>query len=392
MEDRALKRKAYKIVLLFGVVSLFADMTYEGARGIIGPYMSLLGASAFVISFISGLGEFLGYALRLVSGYLADRTKFYWIIAIVGYVINLFSVPLLALVPNWHWAGFLVLTERIGKSIRTPSRDVLISFATKKMGHGLGFGIHEFFDQMGALSGPVLVSVVLFASGDYRFAFIFLGVPAFIALLTLIYTKLIYTDSVVKEVQEEGDHLKSHFFMYVVASGFVAMGYADFALLAYHLKQSTSVPDGWIPLVYAVAMGVDAVFALLFGILFDRIGFYALMLGIFVASAYPLFVFSSSSIFAFLGIALWGLGMGIQESIMRSAIAKLTPPGARGKAFGIFHFFYGFLWFLGSTIMGYLYQVSFKYLIAFSVACQLLSLMPMFILSKSFSAKSKSSG
>ncbi|MGC8852619.1 MAG: MFS transporter [Hydrogenobacter sp.] len=387
-----MEKKAYKIVFLFGVVSLLADMTYEGARGIIGPYMSLLGAGAFTVSFISGLGEFLGYALRLISGYLADKTKFYWTITIVGYTINLFSVPLLAIASSWQWAGFLVLVERIGKSIRTPARDVLLSFATKKMGHGLGFGIHEFFDQIGALSGPILVSAVLFFTGDYRSAFMFLGIPAFMALMTLIYTKLIYTDNVVKEDSKEGNNLKSHFFMYVVASGFVAMGYADFALLAYHLKQGISIPDGWIPIVYAVAMGVDAIFALLFGILFDRIGFYALMLGIFIASAYPLFAFSSSLTFVVLGIVLWGLGMGIQESIMRSAVAKLTPPETRGKAFGIFHFFYGFSWFLGSAIMGYLYQVSFKYLIAFSVTFQLLSLVPIFILSKSFSAKSKSSG
>ncbi|WP_340690592.1 MFS transporter [Hydrogenobacter thermophilus] len=392
MEEKTLKKRAYRIVLLFGIVSLLADLTYEGARSIIGPYMSLLGASAFAVSFIAGLGEFVGYALRLVFGYLADRTRLYWGITITGYLINLFSVPLLALAPSWQWAGFLLLLERMGKSVRAPSRDALLSFATKRMGHGLGFGVHEFFDQIGALSGPLLVSAVMFLTGNYRLAFALLGVPAFMALLTLIYTRISYTESVKKDAEEERDQLKSTFFLYILASSLVAMGYADFALMAYHIKTSALLPDGWVPLLYAAAMGVDAIFALLFGVLFDRIGFYALMLGVLLASPFSLFAFSLSVPAVCIGIALWGLGMGIQESIMRSAIAKLTPPQARGKAFGIFHFFYGLFWFIGSAILGYLYQVSLAYLMTFSVLCQIISLVPLFILSKRVSATYRSSG
>lgn len=392
MEENFLKRRAYKIVFLFGIVSLLADVTYEGARGVIGPYLSLLGASAFTVSFIAGLGEFIGYALRLIFGYLADRTGFYWGITITGYAINLLAVPLLAVVPNWYWASFLLLLERAGKSIRAPSRDALLSFVTKRMGHGLGFGIHEFFDQIGALSGPILVSLIMFTVGDYRTAFLSLGVPALMALSTLIYTKLIYADHISKEKESHTDHLKASFFLYVFAFSLVAMGYADFALVAYHIKEKGLVSDGWIPLFYATAMGVDAIFALIFGMLFDRIGFYALMIGILLASPFSLFAFSQSISLVWLGTVLWGLGMGIQESIMRSAIAKLTPPEARGRAFGIFHFFYGFFWFLGSALLGYLYQVSTNYLMVFSVLCQIFSLVPLFILSRSISAKGRSSG
>ncbi|MFN3813695.1 MAG: MFS transporter [Aquificaceae bacterium] len=386
------KGHAYRLIILFGIVSLLADMTYEGARGILGPYMSLLGSSAFVVGFVVGFGEFIGYAARLLSGYIADRTKEYWPIVILGYLINLFSVPLLSLAPGWQIACLLILLERFGKSVRTPSRDVLLSFVTSRVGHGLGFGVHELLDQMGALLGPLFVSVLMLSFGSYRISLASLSIPALFALITLIYTKFNYTYPVEKEERYHADSLRMPFWVYLLACCLIAIGYADFALVSFHVKKNTIFADEWIPLLYAFAMGIDALSALLFGFLFDRIGLSTLLLGTFISSLFSIFCFSYNGLFVLFGLLLWGFGMGVQESIMRAAIAKLAPVEARGKAFGIFHFFYGLFWFLGSSFMGYLYEVSLIYLIIFSVSSQLLSLVPLFILSNISLTKFRSSG
>jgi MFS family permease len=127
---------ALKFVLLVGVMSFFADFTYEGSRSVIGPYLGTLGAGALAISVISGLGEFLGYGLRLFSGRSADRTGRYWPITISGYVVQMAAVPLLALAGNWEVAALLIIAERIGKATRNPARDAMLSHAAKEMGYG----------------------------------------------------------------------------------------------------------------------------------------------------------------------------------------------------------------------------------------------------------------
>ena len=137
VEDRNnLRSHALKFIILLGIVSLLADMTYEGARSITGPYLAILGANAVVVGFVAGFGEFIGYALRLVSGYLSDKTRKYWAITITGYFINLLAVPLLALAGSWEIAAVLLITERMGKAFRTPARDVMLSHACSEVGQG----------------------------------------------------------------------------------------------------------------------------------------------------------------------------------------------------------------------------------------------------------------
>jgi MFS-type transporter involved in bile tolerance (Atg22 family) len=173
--------QALKFVILLGVVSLFADMTYEGARSAVGPFLGMLGASALVVGLVSGGGELVGYTLRLWSGRLADRTRQYWVITFVGYAVNLLAVPLLAFAGNWQMAALLVVLERAGKALRTPARDAMLSYATKSTGRGWGFGLHEALDQIGATVGPLVLTVVIAQSGDYRRGFLTLIIPAIAA-------------------------------------------------------------------------------------------------------------------------------------------------------------------------------------------------------------------
>lgn len=372
-----------RFIILVGIVSLFADMTYEGARSITGPYLAVLGASGATVGIVAGLGELVGYGLRLASGYLADRTGRYWAITIFGYALNLVAVPLLALAGRWEVAAALMIAERVGKAVRTPARDAMLSHATKEVGHGWGFGLHEALDQAGAVIGPLLVAAVLYyEKGAYRTGFAVLLIPALLALGVLTAAWRLYPrprdfepDASVPDVQG----YSRPFWLYLGAVALIAAGYADFPLIAYHFGKHAVVPAGWIPLFYAVAMGIDAGAALVFGRLFDRLGIPVLAAAALLSSAFAPLVFLGGFYPALLGMALWGVGMGAQESIMRAALAGMVPKERRGAAYGLFNTGYGISWFLGSALMGVLYDASPTALIAFSVGTQLAAI-PLFLL------------
>ena len=376
------KKSAFEFIILLGVVSLFADMAYESARSITGQYLGILGASGTVVGIVAGFGELIGYALRFVSGYIADRTKRYWLITIFGYAVNLLAVPLLALAGRWEIAAALMITERIGKAIRTPSRDAMLSHATKDIGRGWGFGIHEAMDQVGAMTGPLIVAAVLYFKGGYKASFGILLIPAILALSVLLVARRLYPkprDLEPKTVILETKGFPRVFWIYLIAIAFVAAGYVDFPLIAYHFKKLSIASDNWIPIFYAIAMGVDALAALIFGRLFDSKGVSILIIASLVSSLFAPLVFLGNFYLALIGIALWGIGMGAQESIMRAAIAGMVSPDKRGSAYGVFNAGYGLFWFFGSALMGIFYDVSIPVLIAFSVITQLASI-PFFIM------------
>ena len=375
------KRRALKFVLLIGVVSFFADFTYEGARSVTGPYLAILGASATLVGFIAGLGELLGYGLRLVSGRLSERTGEFWPITLFGYVVQMSAVPLLALAPNWRIAGLLIVVERIGKAIRNPPRDVMLSHAAKQIGYGWGFGLHEALDQFGALFGPLVVAAVLAARGNYKTAFAILLVPAIVTLLLLVFARFSYPkpeDLEVSVSNVEASGLPPVFWIYLIGAGLVAAGFADFSLMAYHFEKASVIPNIWVPVFYSVAMGVSGIGSLLFGHLFDRVGIWILVpLTLIAASSAPL-VFLGGFWLALIGSALWGLGMGVHESIIPAAVATMVPHQRRPSAYGIFTAGYGVSWFVGSVIIGRLYDVSVFALIVFSVLAQMVAI-PIFV-------------
>lgn len=372
-----LNNNALKFIILLGIVSLLADMTYEGARSITGPYLAILGASALAVGFVSGFGELLGYVLRFFSGYLTDRSRRYWTITIGGYIINLLAVPLLALAGSWEVAAALIITERVGKGIRVPSRDVMLSHATSQVGHGWGFGLHEALDQIGAIMGPLIVALVLFFRGSYQMGFAFLLLPALLAILVLVISRFLYPhphDLEVKIPQLDRKGFKRIYWLYILAIAFIAAGFADFPLIAYHFQKIALVSADLIPIFYAVAMGVDAAAALVFGKLFDKVGFSIMILVALISSLFAPLVFLGGFYMAFLGMALWGISLGAQESIMRSSVAVMSTIKRRGSAYGIFNTIYGISWFAGSVLMGFLYGFSLTYLVVFSVVIQLVSI------------------
>jgi MFS family permease len=376
-------KAALQFVLMIGVVSFFADFTYEGSRSIIGPLLAVLGASATVVGIIAGLGELLGYGLRLVSGSLSERTGKFWPITLFGYFIQMLSVPALALVSTWPQAALLILTERIGKAIRNPPRDVMLSHAAREIGYGWGFGVHEALDQTGALVGPLLVALVLSFHRQYRQAFALLLIPALLTLLLLLVARWRYPKP--EELGPKSPPMietkgfRRSFWLYLAGAAFVAAGFADFTLIAYHFEKAGIVPHGWIPVFYSAAMAASGLGSLVFGRLFDRAGIRILIPLTMGTAFFAPLVFLGGFRLSLVGVAIWGIGMGVHESIIPAAVATMVPAEKRPSAYGIFTGSYGVFWFLGSALIGFLYTVSLTGLIAFCMASEICAIPFFFI-------------
>jgi len=366
-----------------GVVSLFSDMTHEGASSILGAFLSLAGASAAAIGFFSGLGEMVGYALRLLTGALADRTRKYWTLTIIGYVVDVAAIPLLALVPHGGWilACGLMTIERLGKAIKKPAKDTLLSFAASQAGPGKSFAVQEFLDQIGAVLGPVVLFVVLLLQRDadqfsaYRIAFAVLAIPAVttVTLLLVARTRFPNPEKFEPEpVRHEPFRLRRPFVVYIAGIALCAAGFIDFPLITMHIGRLGLVPVDTLPLIYAGAMLVDAFAALGFGWMYDHVGIRAVITATLVAAPFALFVFAVPNLtFILVGVCLWGVGMGAQESILKAVVATVVPKGARSTGFGIFETAWGVAWFLGSWLLGVLYDANRGWMIGVSVAAQL---------------------
>jgi predicted MFS family arabinose efflux permease len=371
-------------IILLGIVSLLGDITYEGARSVTGPYLATLGASASVVGLVAGIGEFIGYALRLASGYLADRTKAYWLLTFIGYGL-LLSIPLLAFAGYWQLAAVLIILERMGKAIRSPARDTMLSYAAKGVGRGWGFAVHEALDQIGAIIGPLVFSLVFLFHGGYREGFTILWIPALLTLVVLAIARKKVPSPQKLEAPEEASgqdtkgKLPRVFWFYTIFTLLSVAGFANFQLIAYHLHVQGIVPDAQIPIIYAIAMGVDALAALLVGKTYDRIGLISLLAVPLLTLPIPFLAFSRSYSLVLMGIILWGMVMGIQETIMRAAIADLTSVARRGFAYGVFNTALGAGWFLGAPLMGLFYELSINYIILFVVVMELISI-PLFLL------------
>ncbi|MCG2713324.1 MAG: MFS transporter [Candidatus Omnitrophica bacterium] len=395
------KKTAFKLILLFGLVSLFGDMVYEGARSVNGPYLLTLGANAAMVGLVAGLAEFLGYAVRLLSGYFADKKKAYWLFTFIGYGL-LVSVPLLSLTGIWQIAVIFIIMERLGKAIRSPAKDTILSQATKQVGTGFGFAIAEVLDQIGAITGPLIFTLLFVFLGkgsrglaDYQQGYALLWIPLALVMLCIFFAyravpnPQVLESSVIKN--PESDKLSKVFWIYTVFTFVTTLGFANFALVGYHFKAKQVMTDAQIPLFYAIAMGVDALAAIIIGKTYDifkakrnneKAGLLTL-LAIPVFSLFiPAFVFSSKFSLCLAGAIIWGIVMGAHETVMKSAIADLTPLKKRGTGYGIFNATYGLAIFIGSTVTGLLYEYSIPAVIIISIVVELAAIPVFFIMRK----------
>lgn len=401
MENNKNKKRisqAMLFIVFFGIVSLFSDMTHEGASSIRGAYFTILGASAGAIGFVSGLGELIGYSMRYVFGRIADKRKNYWFMTIFGYVIDVLAVPALALVGENGWiaAAILLIIQRMGKAIKKPAKDTIMSFAASQEGVGKSFGIQEMLDQIGAFLGPVLLYLVMLfkTTGTtfeiYSTCFAVLAIPGAITIIMLLVTRKKFPNP--ENFEPEAKEfvpfeMKKSFKYYIIGISLFAFGFIDYSLVIMHISRnftsiagglaetSSIINSGTIPLLYAGAMLVDAVAALIFGYMYDKKGVKVLVLSTIISAPFSAFVFMGKSVpMVLVGVVLWGIGMGAQESILKAAITTMVPKSSRATGYGIFECSFGIFWFLGSWLLGVLYDVSVPVMVVVSVAAQLLAI------------------
>ncbi|HSM96235.1 MAG TPA: MFS transporter [Rhizomicrobium sp.] len=373
------KRSGLLFILAFGIVSFFADMAYEGMRSSTGPFLALLGASGTAVGFIAGAGELFGYLLRVVSGRLAERSRAYWAFTLAGYILQMAVIPLLGLCGNWQMAAVVIVLERSGKAIRNPTNNFMMSRAGEHIGQGWAFGLQEAMDQAGALAGPLIVSLVLAHHGSYAHAFYWLAIPAVLTLVSVftVALRFPYAGHTVAPQQHFSFTLPRAYWLYATSSALVAFGFADYPLIAYHFKQAHIVSDTAIPILYAVAMATSGIGALLFGIAFDRRGFAIFPSAILAAALVTPLAFLGGHDLAIVGAALWGLALGAQNSLLTAGVAKIVPQHSRARAYGFFSGIFGISWFVGSAIMGWLYDISLTALVFVSILAEILALLPL---------------
>ena len=396
-----LKSTALRLILLFGLISLLGDIIYEGARGVNGPYLKTLGASAAVVGLVAGLGELLGYLIRLVSGYFSDRTRAHWFFTIFGYSF-LMVIPLLALTGIWQFAAIFMVLERIGKGIRSPAKDTILSQATKQVGTGFGFAIVEFLDQIGATMGPLIFTFFFMSVGpgersisDYQHGYSLMWFP-FVVLMMVLFTAFFMVKNpeelehnVVKKPLP--DKITRTFWLYCIFTFVTTLGFLNFAIIGYHLKTNNLVTDAQIPLMYALAMAVDAVIGLIIGKWYDKLkarhnnesaGLLLLIALPLLTALIPLFSFSPALPLLITGVVLWGIVMGTHETIMKAGIADITSIRKRGTGYGIFNMLYGIAIFIGSATAGFLYDYSINLLIVLMIIVEIAAVPLFFVMRK----------
>ncbi|MFI2200442.1 MFS transporter [Streptomyces sp. NPDC020192] len=376
----------WRFVVWFGTVSLLADVVYEGARSITGPLLASLGASSLVVGVVTGAGEAAALGLRLVSGPMADRTRRFWGLAIGGYALTVVSVPLLG-VAGVLWATcVLVIAERVGKAVRSPAKDTLLSHATAATGRGRGFAVHEAMDQIGALAGPLLVAGVLALTGDdYGPALGVLAAPGIAVLLLLFWLRARVPDPEAYEREVtaatpggpagQDGRLPRAFWTYAAFTAATTTGFATFGVLSYHLVERHLLTATWVPVLYAAAMAVDAVAALATGWLYDRHGPRVLVVLPVLTAGVVMLAFTDTVAIAVAGSLVWGAAMGIQESTLRATVADLVPSGRRATAYGLFAGVVGAASLAGGALIGGLYGYSIPVLITVVAAIQVLAVV-----------------
>jgi MFS family permease len=379
---RAATWSPWKTVVGFGVVSLAADMVYEGARSVYGPLLGSLGASALVVGAVTGAGEAAALGFRLVSGPLADRTGRYWTLTIVGYALTAVCVPLLAITPLLGAAGLavastLIIAERIGKAVRSPAKSTLLADAAGQVGMGRGLGVHKALDQIGAFAGPLLVAGLVAATGALAPGLAALAVPGAIAMLLLAVTRRRVPDPVVAEPSPSSPaegvgraRLPASFLRFAVGAGLSTAGLVTFGLIGFDLVDRELVGTAVVPLLYAAAMAAGALAALVTGELYDRFGGRVLLGLPPLAAAVPALTFGGSLAAVLAGVLLWGAAVGVQDSTVKALVADLVPRERRATAYGSFAAVQGVGALAGGVATGALLQQSTTALVVAVVAIQ----------------------
>lgn len=377
-------------MVAFGLVSLTADMVYEGMRSISGPFLGTLGASALTVGVVTGAGEAIALALRLVTGPLADRTHRYWALTIVGYALTALCVPLLAVTPFLGAAGLavasvLILAERTGKAVRSPSKSALLAAMAAPVGRGRGFGVHKALDQIGAFAGPLVIAGLAFLTGRIWVGFLVLAVPGAVSMVLLLQLR---RRSPTEPARAAPSHppaepgrarLPLEFYLFAASCAAATVGLMTFGVISYAVVSAGLVSTAMVPLLYAGAMAVGAASALTTGFLYDRIGARVLYALPVLVAGVPALVFHADLVSVVVGLTLWGLATGVQDSTVKALVADLVPRHTLATAYGVFAAAQGAAALAGGVLAGGLYDAHLVLLVGVIGVLQVASAGLLFV-------------
>jgi MFS family permease len=383
-----------------GLVSFFTDFSTEMVISVLPLYIVKdLNLSRTILGAIEGSGELVNYIFRIPSGYLSDKIGKRKILVICGYGISTISKPFFIFVTSFIDTITVRVADRIGKGIRTAPRDALIADSVDESSTGKAFGIHRTLDQIGAIIGPFFAFLILeLFGGNIQYIFLLSIIPGIVSLLILIYfvkdkltidNKKIIGDKITFFSNLRILFLENKIFVYlVIIVGIFSLGAFNYSFV---LLKSTDlgIEQNFVPIIYAIinishtAIGIPA------GILSDRIGKEkVLIIGflVFIISALLMYLSEKNDIIYIISIPLiYGLYVGISETVQRALVAKYVSENNRGTAFGFYGLIVGICLLIGNVTFGFLwdnYDISIALLYSLTLAT--LAITSLFSFRKKF--------
>lgn len=357
------KPTGFRNVIALGFVSFFTDLSSEMCFGILPAFiLNLPGGTRAVLGLIEGLAESINNFMKAVSGVLSDRFRRRKPLVFIGYAISNVAKPLFSIAQTPVDVLVVRITDRVGKGVRTSPRDALISESVSGRRMGAAFGVHRALDQLGAILGPALASIfMLFLGLTMRGVFVVSFIPGLMALFVLLLFVEEYAGSGKKEFRLLSDVrsvLRGKFPLLLLVVGVFSIGAFNYSFILLRAEE-LGVPEQLIPVVYAALNVTHTIVAIPVGVLSDRIGrekVLTLGYGVFLLSTFLLFIAVHNPLYSFLIATVYGVYVGIAETIPRALVPSYAPSSLRATAYGVYYLTTGLASLVANVVVGALWE------------------------------------
>ncbi|RJS81566.1 MFS transporter [Candidatus Bathyarchaeota archaeon] len=378
----------FRNILALGLVSFFTDASSEMCFGLLPSFiLSELGGTVGVLGLIEGLAESLSYILRVISGALSDRFRRRKPLVFAGYCLSAVVKPFFAAAQSWVDVLAVRLGDRVGKGVRTAPRDALLSESIGEKRIGAAFGLHRTLDQLGAIVGPILASgLIVFFSLSIREVFLFSLIPGLAAVAVLATFVREVAGQPVKRrfLSDLGRVLKGRFPLLLVVVGVFSAGAFNFSFILVKAGE-LGVTEALLPLVYGVINIAHTLSAIPAGLLSDRFGREKVLVagyGVFLTSTLMLLL-HGSPLYGFLIAFVYGVYVGVIETIQRAVVPSYVPGELRGTGYGLYYLVAGSSFLIANTLVGFLWErIGIEAVTAYSTATTVSAIVGMTFLAR----------